>query len=70
MGRRRQVHRGDTDGAADAAAMAYHLGQGVGMAQEAVGPLNLPQLHQAADVGGADGDAADLHLGDDVAAQA
>ena len=50
--------------------MAHRLGQGMGVAQEAVGPLDLPQLHQAADVGGADGDAADLHLGDDVAAKA
>lgn len=39
------------------------------MAQEAVGPLDLPHLHQTADVRGADGDAAHLHLGDDVAAQ-
>ena len=40
------------------------------VAQEAVGAADLSQLHQAADVGGADGDAGHLHLGDDVTAQA
>ena len=42
----------------------------MGVAQETVGPFDLPQLHQAADVGGTDGDTADLYLGDDVTAKA
>ncbi|CAN3967771.1 Spore maturation protein B, partial [Dysosmobacter welbionis] len=57
-------------GGADAPAVADCACQGVGVAQEAVGPADLPQLHQPADVGGADGDACYLHLGDDVTAQA
>lgn len=38
------------------------------MAQKFIGPFQLPLGHQGADVGGGDGDALLLHLGDDVAA--
>ena len=69
MGRGGEVHGGDADGVADAPAMADHLSQHMGVAQELPGPLHLAQLHQTADVGGADGDAAHLHLGNDIAAQ-
>ena len=69
VGRRHQVHRGDADGVADAAAVAHGLGQDVGVAQILHGPLHLSQPHQAADVGGTDGDAVDGDLRDDVAPQ-
>ena len=70
MGRNDEVGGGEQLGGADAPAVADRARQGVGMAQEAVGPADLPQFHQPADVGGADGDACHLHLGNDVATQA
>ncbi|CAN3988931.1 putative transcriptional regulator, partial [Dysosmobacter welbionis] len=70
MRRNDEVGSGEQLGGADAPAVADCACQGVGVAQEAVGPADLPQLHQPADVGGADGDACHLHLGDDVTAQA
>ena len=42
----------------------------MGMAQKPGGLLQLPRLHQGADVGGGDGHPVQLHLGDHVAAQA
>ena len=41
---------GNSWGGADAPAVADCACQGVGVAQEAVGPADLPQLHQPADV--------------------
>ena len=69
MGRHGQVHRGDADGAAQPLAVLHRLTQAVGMAQKQRRPLHVALLHQRADIGGADGDALDLHLGDDIAAQ-
>ena len=66
---RHQIHRGDADGVADAAAVPHRLGQDMGMAQILHGPLHLSKAYQTADVGGADGDAADRDLRDDVAAK-
>ena len=68
MGGHRQVRRGKEPGGAQAPPVADVPRQGVGVAQKAVRPLHLAHLHQAADVGGADGNPADLHLGNDVAA--
>ena len=70
MVRRRQVHGGDADGAAEAAAVGNRAGQAVAMAQEIGGPLHLSAFDKGADIGGADGDAVPGHLGDDVAADA
>ena len=49
-------------------AVDHGLGQAVAVAQEQRRPLHVPGLHQRADVGRADGNALQLHLGDDVAA--
>ena len=69
MVRRGQVHRGDADGVADAATVPHRLGQDMGMAQILHGPLHLSKAYQTADVGGADGDAVDRDLRDNVAAK-
>ena len=70
MVRRRQVHGRDADGAAEAAAVGNRAGQTVPVTQKLRGPLHLAAFHQSADVGGADGDAVQGHLRDDVAADA
>ena len=70
MGRDNEVRGGIQAGGADAPPVADRARQGVGMPQKAVGPADLSQLHQSADVRGADGNTAHLHLGDDVAAEA
>ena len=70
MGRDRQIGSGKQAGGPHAPPVADGPRQGVGMAQKPGGPLHLPQLNEAADIGGADGDVPNLHLGDDVAPQA
>ena len=66
-----QVHRGKTQGAAaDFFAVGHLLSQDMGMPQELDRPLHLPLGDQGADVGGRDGDAVLLHLGDDVTSDA
>ena len=50
--------------------MADSAGKGVGVPQITVRPLHLTQLHKPPDIGGADSDAAQFHLGNDIAAQA
>ena len=50
--------------------MGHPVAEGVGVAQKLVGPLNFALGHQGADIGGGDGDALLLHLGDDVTADA
>ena len=70
MVRHRQIHRGDADGAADALAVLHRLAQAVAVAQKFLRPLHVTALHQRPDIGGADGDALQRHLGDDVAAYA
>ena len=65
-----QVHRGEAQDGAQLLAVGDPVAEGVGMAQKFVGPLDLPLGHQGADVGGGDGDALLLYLGDDVTAQA
>ena len=70
MVRRGQVHRGDADGAAEAAAVGDGAGQAVAVAQEIGGPLHLSAFDKGADIGGADGDAVQGHLRDDVTADA
>ena len=69
MGRKGEVHRGDAQRAAQPVAVDHGLGQAVAVAQEQRRPLHVPGLHQRADIGRADGNALQLHLGDDVAAQ-
>ena len=51
-------------------AVAHHIGEDMGVAHEFPGPDHVSLREQAADIGGADGDPFQLHLADDVAAQA
>ena len=51
-------------------AVDHGLGQAVAVAQEIGGPLHLSAFDKGADIGGADGDAVQGHLRDDVAADA
>ena len=70
MGRDLQVGGGEQPGRADAPPVADRARHHMGVAQKAVGPVDLAQLHQPSDIGGAHLNARHLHLGDDIAAKA
>ena len=65
-----QVHRGKAQSGPQALAVGHLSAQAVGVAQEPAGPFHLSLGQQGADIRGGDGKPVQLHLGDDVTADA